>query len=157
VGYRDGPFHVDLILDARGIHFIEMGFRLSGCGLVGLVEKATGLRWADLSLDAHLDGRVALPSTNGEAPRPCVGQASLSSEEQMKAAERLRERGRRVEIQRFQRLADSGGPEGGQESQSLASDRLRHAGLVGRITLYAGDQDEVRQHLRGCIAPRLEV
>jgi ATP-grasp domain len=158
MGYRDGPFHVDLIRDARGLHFIEMGFRLSGGGLVELVRKATGRRWADLSLAAHLDrlGERGAGPAAAEAPRSCVGQATLRSEGEVEAAERLRERGLHVEIERSP--GAGGDPETADEDEgkSLASDRLRHGGLAGRVTLYGDDRDEIRRHLRGCLAPRPE-
>src|SRR5205807_2684670 len=50
-GYRDGPFHIDLIRSRGALFFIEMGFRLSGGGLVSLVEHVTGQNWADQSFD----------------------------------------------------------------------------------------------------------
>ncbi len=54
-GYRDGPFHLDAVAaHDGGLYFLEMGYRLSGGGLVALVERAVGARWADLALAAHL-------------------------------------------------------------------------------------------------------
>ena len=45
--YLNGPFHIDFIKNSNGIYFLEMGYRLSGGTIVGLVEKVTGLNWAD--------------------------------------------------------------------------------------------------------------
>lgn len=151
-GYENGPFHVDLIRNERGLHFIEMGFRLSGGGIVGLVQRATGLRWAELSFQAHLDDRAPVLV---ERRAGCVGQATLASSEEMAAAERLRARGLRVEIERFRQTDPALDGDGGVMDASLASDRLRHAGFAGRVILHARDCDEARAHLRGCLAARL--
>jgi len=152
-GYRDGPFHVDLIQNARGMHFVEMGFRLSGGGIVGLVQKATGLRWAELSFLTHLD-RLA-PAFAAPSGKGCVGQATLASPAEMDAAARLRARGLHVEIERFQSPKHAFDESECAEAAGLASDRLRHVGFAGRVTVYTRNRDEARAHLRGCLAARI--
>ena len=149
-GYHEGPFHVDIIQNGRGAFFIEMGFRLSGGGLVALVEKATGMKWAEMVFETHLGERV--PTLVPE--RGYVGQVTAATEEELAAGERLRERGLRVDIQRM--APPPPAPEPGSEDEtSLASDRLRHTGFAGRITLHGDSLEQVRDLLRGCIESRL--
>ncbi|WP_437757466.1 ATP-grasp domain-containing protein [Sorangium sp. So ce1389] len=153
-GYRSGPFHIDLIENARGVHFVEMGFRLSGAGIVALVRRVTDMDWAELSVASHLDGREPALTRPPQGEGAIVGQATLASEDELRAAEQLRARGVRVEVQRF--AAPAGGAGGADEDPSLTSDLLRHTGFVGRVVLHARHPDEARANLRHCIATRLE-
>jgi hypothetical protein len=151
-GYRQGPFHVDIIQNARGVFFVEMGFRLSGGGLVALVEKTTGMKWADMVFEACLGERAPVLAPVREGPGACVGQVTCTSEEELSAGEQLIARGVRGEVQRMSPPAPSC-PIPGEET--LASDKLRHAGFTGRITVYGSTLDAVRRSLAGCIAARL--
>ncbi|WP_437854384.1 ATP-grasp domain-containing protein [Sorangium sp. So ce363] len=153
-GYRSGPFHVDLIENARGVHFVEMGFRLSGGGIVALVRRVTDMDWAELSVASHLDGREPALTRPPQGEGAVIGQATLASEDELRAAEQLLSRGVRAEILRF--AAPASDPDDAGDDASLASDRLRHTGFVGRVVLYARHRDEARANLRHCIAARLE-
>ncbi len=44
--YQAGPFHIDFIINDKGIYFVEMGYRLSGGAIMELVERTTGISWA---------------------------------------------------------------------------------------------------------------
>jgi biotin carboxylase len=86
VGYRQGAFHLDAIVDNGRVGVLEMGFRLSGAGLPILVEQASGARWAELIFLAHLgDGamNVPLPAQTANA----VGQVALEGARLAAAAE----------------------------------------------------------------------
>jgi hypothetical protein len=151
-GYRQGPFHVDLIQNARGAFFVEMGFRLSGGGLVALVEKTTGMRWADMVLEACLGERAPVLAPVREGPGACVGQVTCTSEDELRAGERLLSQGVRAEVRRMPPRSPSCPV---ADEETLASDKLRHAGFTGRITVYGRTLDTVRHALAGCIAARL--
>jgi biotin carboxylase len=153
-GYRQGPFHVDLIQNARGTFFVEMGFRLSGGGLVALVEKATGMQWADMVFEACLGERAPVLAPVREGSAACVGQVTCTSEAELRAGEQLLSRGMRAEVRRMPPPAPS---HPAADEETLAADRLRHAGFTGRITVYGRTRDTVREALAGCIAARLEA
>ncbi|MEV0136699.1 ATP-grasp domain-containing protein [Dactylosporangium sp. NPDC050688] len=164
VGYRDGPFHVDVIGGEGRYAFVEMGFRLSGGGLVGLVAKVTGADWAELTFRTHLgDGPVRLPDPPD--PPVVVGQATLADDGEIAAAEQLRHDavaparaapGTRAVARTSVELHRAGRPPAGPpagDGARLASDRARHVG-VGRVVI-RGDLPDVRSGLRRCVAGRL--
>jgi hypothetical protein len=151
VGYRDGPFHVDVIQGQAGPVFVEMGFRLSGGGLVALVEKATGARWAEAAFSVHLDREPppVLP------PRwRAVGQITAVSQEEMSAGADLARTGCDVEVVR---AAPFPAPEAlsAADREVLAADLSRHTGSVGRVIVTGGDGSHIRSLLRPIVAPRL--
>jgi hypothetical protein len=147
-GYREGPFHIDVVAGPDGPYFLEMGFRLSGGGLVGLVERATGLRWADLAFAAHLGEPLPEPAVATEL---VVGQVNVRDEADLAAAEELRSHGVRVDTVRFPPVP------AGHDSDALASDRIRHTGFAGRVVVSGTDVDEVRAHLAGVSEVRSAV
>ncbi|QRO00740.1 ATP-grasp domain-containing protein [Archangium violaceum] len=151
-GYRQGPFHVDIIQNARGAFFVEMGFRLSGGGLVALVEKTTGMKWADMVFEACLGERAPELAPVREGPGACVGQVTCTSEDELRAGERLLSQGVRGEVRRIPPPAPSSPA---ADEETLASDKLRHVGFTGRITVYGRTLDSVRHALAGCISARL--
>ncbi|WIM94528.1 ATP-grasp domain-containing protein [Actinoplanes oblitus] len=146
-GYREGPFHVDVIRSERGPEFVEMGFRLSGGGLVGLVERITGADWAEWTFRAHLgEGVPPLP-----APRAMVvGQANLIDEREFMIAELLGSQNPDV---RTVRATAPGDEVPAEDVPRLASDRQRHVG-VGRV-IVGGRLGDVRTALHRCLAGRL--
>jgi hypothetical protein len=150
-GYRAGPFHVDVIFDGAAPVFIEMGFRLSGGGLVGLVKRVTGVDWAEQVVGLHLgESRPALP-----APRPAqqvVGQVTVVDEGELAIADRLRRGNAGIDVQR---AAVPAAEVPVEDSARLAADRLRHTG-IGRVVI-SGDIEAVRKDLRRCVAARLVV
>jgi len=147
VGYREGPFHIDVIGGA-GYTFVEMGFRLSGGGLVGLVENVTGVNWAELAFRLHLDGEPPRLPPPGSPPR-VVGQVTVVDESEFAAAAALGRR-RGVKVHRGTPAPADADP---ARDPRLASDRMRHTG-IGRVVL-GGALDEVRAGLRRCVAGRL--
>lgn len=139
-GYREGPFHIDAILAADGPYFVEMGFRLSGGGIVGLVERVSGVRWAEVVFARHLEGRrPVLPPAD---PSVVVGQVSVTEDER----ERLPAGAEWVPFAPPPEISAPG----------LESDRLRHTGAAGRAVV-TGDRATVRAALSDCIADRLGV
>jgi hypothetical protein len=149
-GYREGPFHIDLIHNARGPHFLEMGFRLSGFGLVALVARATGLDWAEQAFVAHADRREpARP--NGDTRRRAVAQLVVTRPEQLARAERLAAEDPRV---RVEAAPAAPGTEEFTELDlaSLAPDRRRHATILGKVQLEDHGTDRLRDRLRYCAA-----
>ncbi|MFI0711489.1 acetyl-CoA carboxylase biotin carboxylase subunit family protein [Streptomyces inhibens] len=172
-GYRAGPFHVDVIQGPAGPVFVEMGFRLSGGGLVALVEKATGADWAELAFRTHLgDAAPVLPPspdggrTGGEsvpdAPNGplgaggtgIAGQISALSEQELAAAEALREPGVAVEVQRAAPPPDPAALPA-DDMPVLASDLARHTGAVGRVVVSGGPGDRILALLHSLVAHRL--
>ncbi|WP_163864401.1 ATP-grasp domain-containing protein [Myxococcus eversor] len=154
-GYREGPFHVDVLQNPRGAFFVEMGFRLSGGGLVGLVERATGIKWAELVFETHLGERTPTLPPPREGPGACVGQVTCASEDELREGEALREKGVTVEVLRLAAGGPAAEASASPRAQTLASDKLRHTGFRGRIVVSGTTLDEVRHHLQGCIAARL--
>ncbi|NEU83678.1 ATP-grasp domain-containing protein [Nostoc sp. UIC 10630] len=152
VGYYKGPFHIDVIQNDQGIYFIEMGFRLSGGGLVNLIEKVTGINWGESSFAVHLENRFLLPftSTNNKF----IGQIIAISPEEMRMAEHLYSMGLPITIEKFPPLKPlSQLPR--FIPKSLAADVMRHTGSLGRITVSAQSLIEVKNLLQKCISVRL--
>ncbi|MBW5420381.1 ATP-grasp domain-containing protein [Streptomyces sp. BG9H] len=149
-GYEEGPFHVDLIRDGRGPYFLEMGFRLSGFGLVSLVERATGVSWAEATFTAHLDRQEPLWLDSG-GTRQAVGQLVATDPRQLACAHELAASHPGVHVHASPALPDEG-QFSAHELETLASDRRRHAAILGRVTLRADSEDEVRGLLHHCAA-----
>ncbi|WP_341530373.1 ATP-grasp domain-containing protein [Nostoc sp. UHCC 0302] len=153
VGYYKGPFHIDLIQNDQGLYFIEMGFRLSGGGLVNLIEKVTGINWGESSFAVHLENRFILPfSSNGNK---FMGQIIALSPEEMVIAKHLYSIGLPITIEEFPALKPLSQPLK-FIPKSLAADVMRHAGSLGRITVSAQSLIEVKNLLQKCISVRLK-
>lgn len=149
-GYREGPFHLDAIWGPDGPEFIEMGFRLSGGGLVALMARASGLDWAELTFAAHLGEPVPVPGAAPAAAR-VVGQVNLRDAGELAAAEELCCRLPDAELRRLgpwpaHPAAEAGDP--------LASDWLRHTGTVGRVIITGSTTQEVLVQLESCLRER---
>ncbi|NTX64280.1 ATP-grasp domain-containing protein [Myxococcus sp. CA051A] len=156
-GYREGPFHVDLLRNQGGAFFVEMGFRLSGGGLSGLVDRATGMKWAELVFETHLGERVpALPPFR-EGPGAYVGQVTCASEDELRAGETLRAKGVTVEVQRFAATPPGVETVASPRREALAADKLRDSGFAGRLVVSGTTLEEVRHSLQSCISARLGV
>lgn len=150
-GYHDGPFHLDAIA-ARdgGLHFVEMGFRLSGGGLVALTERALGVHWADLALGVHL-GEVTAPGlpAPSEDQRPFLGQLACTRPEQLDRAARLARADAPVDVL-------PAAPVPGEvaldpaHAAVLVSDRQRHAVVLGRVIVQADTREGARRLLTDC-------
>jgi len=151
-GYRAGPFHVDVIQGPDGPVFVEMGFRLSGGGLVALVEKATGADWSELAFRTHLGDAPVRP--DGAGGTGIAGQISAMSEQELAAAEALQEPGMAVEIQRAAPPPDPAALPA-DDLPVLASDLARHTGAAGRVVLSGGPGDRIPVLLHSLVADRL--
>ncbi|MFJ9848084.1 acetyl-CoA carboxylase biotin carboxylase subunit family protein [Streptomyces sp. NPDC101150] len=149
-GYRAGPFHVDVIQGPSGPVFVEMGFRLSGGGLVALVEKATGADWAELAFRTHLGDAVPVPPPGAGI----AGQVSAVSEHELTAAEALQEPGVAVEIQRAAPPPDPAALPA-DDLPVLTSDLARHTGAVGRVVVSGDPGDRIPALLHSLVAHRL--
>jgi hypothetical protein len=145
-GYTRGPFHIDFVHSQQGLCFLEMGFRLSGFGLVRLVEQVSGHDWAEESFSSHLDR--SYPQVEQKTKQSFVGQLTLASQEEIDIARSLQTRGYPVEIQLFQHAAV------GAASSRLTSDLSRHTGSVGRVILSGQTQEEVEHLLQTCSPER---
>jgi hypothetical protein len=148
VGYRDGPFHIDLMHIGSRLYFVEMGFRLSGTGLANLMRKVAAIDWAEYSFLAHLDPPNTLPLPL--LSKGFGGQLTAMSSYELELAEKLHvEEGAEVAVQRFpQPDPQSEWPAG--IPSSLKSDLARHAGPVGRITVTAPTRVQVLSLLQAC-------
>ncbi|MGW0468232.1 ATP-grasp domain-containing protein [Streptomyces sp. NPDC003027] len=147
-GYQEGPFHIDLIRDGRGPYFLEMGFRLSGFGLVTLVERATGVSWAEATFTAHLDRQEPVGFGSGGV-RKATGQLVATDPRQLARAHELAAGHPGVHVHASPALPEQG-DFSAREWETLASDRQRHAAILGRVTLEADSEEEVRDLLRHC-------
>ncbi|HEX4788702.1 MAG TPA: ATP-grasp domain-containing protein [Actinospica sp.] len=151
-GYREGPFHLDAILGEAGPVFVEAGFRLSGGGLAGLVRRATGFDWAEEAFRVHLGEAPADPPS---APPRAVGQVAALHAAELEDAEAIEDPSVTIEVLRAAR------PELGGLSPAdldlLASDRLRHTAVLGRIIASGPDADHVHRLLADLVAVRTGV
>lgn len=145
-GYRRGPFHIDFVQSHQGFAFLEMGFRLSGFGLVQLVQQVSGHDWAEESFFAHLDG--SYPHVERKAKPFFVGQLTLASQKEIDVAHSLQTRGYPVEVQMFGHTAVR------TASSRLNADLSRHTGSVGRVILSGQTQEEVERLLQTCSPER---
>lgn len=151
VGYRTGPFHIDLIRSSAGeLYLIEMGFRLSGMRVSELVGAVSGLDWAEEAFAAHLGtphGGAAARSSARYA-----GQLTLRQAAQIEAAKALPPAsGTRVDVQLFAapRLPEEWGD---VLPATLRSDVGRHAGAVGRVVVSGDSPLAVTEVLQRCSA-----
>lgn len=166
-GYREGPFHLDAIQGAEGPVFVEMGFRLSGGGLVGLVERATGFDWAEEVFRTHLGEEPASPPQSPShvvgqvaalrpaSPSHVVGQVAALRPAELDRAETLADPSVTIEVLRGkQPVLDGLSP---AELELLASDRLRHAGVIGRVIASGADAEHVHRLLLSLVDTRTGV
>jgi biotin carboxylase len=154
--YTDGPFHVDFIRNSGGDYFVEMGYRLSGGGVVNLVERTTGLRWAELVFGVHLDHQPPMAAPRADV---VVGIATLATDDELAFFHDRRAQGDAIEVHMFPTAGpNAGGASGGNDDDDakLTSDRRRHGGFKGRVVLEARDPAIVRQQLKSGIRARLE-
>ncbi|MBP2168988.1 hypothetical protein J2125_002180 [Erwinia toletana] len=135
--YRQGAFHIDFIVVDGIPHFLEMGFRLSGMGVVNLVKEVTGLNWAEIAFNIEQGKRFAgLPAA--KTPR-AVGQLRLRQTSQLTAAEfwvHQNQRGSVLAPLKLPQISVS-------RDSTLYADLTRHAGILGTLRLCAPDQHEI--------------
>jgi hypothetical protein len=147
LGYREGPFHIDVIHGASGPVVLETGFRLSGAGLAPLIEQATGADWADLAFRAHLGEQVPerLPASGTVA-----GQVSVTTDAELAAAERLAAAEEGVTLTRATPPADPAALHPGDRAL-LAADLERHTGSLGRVVVVGDRAERVRALLQSVV------
>jgi ATP-grasp domain len=175
--YYNGPFHIDMVQSSRGYYHLEMGFRLSGFGLVRLVQRVSGHDWAEEAFASHLVSVPSsgsrkdidshrLPTGKGYTPNPnessgnTLGKSSLrptltSESPYMGQFTAISQ----TEIDNARQLQRQGYPIEVQlfnnpdlriTSSRLKSDLTRHAGTLGRITAHAPTFREVERLLQKC-------
>lgn len=152
-GYDNGPFHIDLIKNSKGSYFLEMGFRLSGGGLVNLIRKTTGIDWAEASFANYLQEPSLQPLTFTN--KGFSGQIAAVSAGELEMSKHLRGLGFAVETEEFSfskrshelKLLTTAG---------LNADLTRHTGHVGRITVSAPSFEQVKRLLQMCASTRLD-
>jgi biotin carboxylase len=141
-GYQNGPFHIDMVRTAHGYYHLEMGFRLSGAGLVRLVERVSGYDWGEEAFALHL-GKSSLQGA-GDSESPRIAQLTAVLPTEIENARLLQQQGHEVEIQSFNVPLEKA------TSQRLKSDLIRHTGVVGRIAIAARTIEEVEGLLHSC-------
>ncbi|WP_413507017.1 ATP-grasp domain-containing protein [Serratia proteamaculans] len=135
--YRQGAFHIDFIVLQGGPYFLEMGFRLSGMGVVNLVRETTGLNWAEIAF--NIEQGKSFESLADLQHSHAVGQLRLRQEACLSAAElwvRQHQRGSVLPPIHFLQLNVT-------SESSLYADLSRHAGILGTLRLTAPDQQEI--------------
>jgi biotin carboxylase len=161
VGYRQGPFHLDLIRDGDSLHLLEMGFRLSGMRVVELVRRVSGVDWAEVVFRIHLgDAPVdeALVPRSGVNGHRYGGQFTIRHADQYAAAERLRldpSADCGIDVERFS-PPDLPAEWRTDLPRSLRSDLHRHAGAVGRVVVTAPTPHQVARALEWCRVGRVD-
>ena len=145
VGYRHGPFHVDLMRKADQMHLLEMGFRLSGFRVADLVTRVSGIDWGDEAFRALLDE----PQGRIDDTVRYVGHLSARRPVELHNAAALAASGLRVEIQRIEPPALPDEWRMGVPA-SLSSDLMRHAGALGRLVVTGPSSGAVRMFLENC-------
>lgn len=136
-GYRQGAFHIDFIMVNGEPHFLEMGFRLSGMGVVNLVEEVTGINWAEIAF--QIEAGRGLPALHFSAPAQAMGRLRLRQRLQYNAAEDWiahHHGGQLLPALPLPPLQVS-------PRSSLYADLTRHAGILATFRLTASSCDDV--------------
>jgi biotin carboxylase len=142
-GYRNGPFHIDMIQTPDGYAFLEMGFRLSGNGLAKLVRLVSGYDWGEEVFSIFTGIRAAPPLQPDKALR-FGGQITAASQRTLDIARQLQEQGYTIDIDLFPSLSVP------IATRSLAADLSRHLDTKGRIIVRSSSMDEVERILELC-------
>lgn len=142
VGYRNGAFHIDLITSAGEPFFIEMGFRLSGGGLVEIVRQVSGLDWGEEVFATFLENNVV--NRTDLTSRVCLAQLVATKPSEIKVAQALREQGFDIEIQQFD-YAHSVDEMSDAKYLTLSADLSRHIGKLGFIHVEAQKISHLRE------------
>lgn len=135
--YRQGAFHIDFIVVNGVAHFLEMGFRLSGMGVVNLVKDTTGLNWAEIAFNIE-QGKPFEGINFQQMPR-AIGQLHLRQASQLSAARHWIDQNQRGHL-----LSPIKFPQPNVTSESsLYADLTRHAGILGTLHLIASHRQEI--------------
>jgi predicted ATP-grasp superfamily ATP-dependent carboligase len=84
LAYDRGAFHIDFIAAEEPV-LLEVGFRLSGGGLVEAVDRASGIDWAEEAFRAHLGE----PGCAGSGERRAVGVVAMTTDDQLEQCSEL--------------------------------------------------------------------
>ncbi|MDE1188739.1 MAG: ATP-grasp domain-containing protein [Pantoea sp.] len=136
-GYRQGAFHIDFIVVNGEPHFLEMGFRLSGMGVVNLVEEVTGINWAEIAF--HIEAGHGMPELHFCQAAQVVGRLRLRQPLQYRQAEQWiaqQQRGQLLPPLNLPALEVS-------PRSSLYADLTRHAGILATFRLPGNSRDDV--------------
>ncbi|MFS2221502.1 ATP-grasp domain-containing protein [Pantoea sp. B65] len=147
--YRQGAFHIDFIVVDGMPHFLEMGFRLSGMGVVNLVKEVTGVNWAEIAFNIEQGKSFSGLGQTGD--NKAVGQLRLRQASQLTAAEfwvHQNQRGCVLAPLKLPQISVS-------RDSTLYADLTRHAGILGTLRLSAASQHEIMSvfHAVSTISP----
>lgn len=135
--YRQGAFHIDFIVVNGVPHFLEMGFRLSGMGVVNLVQEVTDIDWAEVSF--YIEAGLGLPPLRYASEARAVGQLRLRQPAQLALAQAWIEQHQHGSL--LPPLNQPSLPV--TERSTLYADLTRHAGILSTFRLAAAARDEV--------------
>ncbi len=141
IGYRNGPFHADIIRAGGVPYFIELGFRLSGGALPELVRRVSGADWADEAFGWLL--RREPPTEADARGRGCHAQLVAQSAAELEAARELCALGYEVEVKESSRPAAPL-----PEAEDLQADLSRHIGRAGVVRIAAQNLEDLRELAR---------
>lgn len=144
-GYRNGPFHLDMIRSPEGLFFIEAGFRLSGGGLTELVRQVSGIDWGQQAF-AWLLARTPVSGLDGSRGL-CMAHLVARSNDEIAAARELQALGHQVEIQLAQ-PSQVAAKLSAEEIAMLQADLCRHVARTGFIRLSSSHLSELRGLVR---------
>lgn len=136
-GYRQGAFHIDFIVTDGVPNFLEMGFRLSGMGVVNLVQEVTGINWAEVAF--RIEAGQEMAPLQFRHPPLAIGQLRLRQSGQLHAAEHWI-----TEHQQGALLPPLNLPSLQVSSRSsLYADLTRHAGILATFRLAGSGRNDV--------------
>ncbi|MBJ8678589.1 ATP-grasp domain-containing protein [Citrobacter freundii] len=136
-GYQQGAFHIDFIMVKDTPYFLEMGFRLSGMGVVSLVKEVTGLNWAEIAF--NIEQEKPYENISHSRHSFSAGQLRLRQAAHLSAAELWVNQNRHGHIVPPVKFPQ---PDISSESP-LYADLTRHAGILGILHLTADDPKEI--------------
>lgn len=154
--YENGPFHLDLVMVGDVLHFLEMGFRLSGVGIAELVRQVGGYDWAELALATYRLELHDLPSPAGDTVA-YRGQITLDEVSQLEVAQTLvtELRGKLavdVAVVEPLRISEEWSVE---LPPSVRRDFERRPNIVGRLAVSANARQPVVDALARCAPDRV--
>ncbi|EGK1570515.1 ATP-grasp domain-containing protein [Salmonella enterica] len=148
-GYKQGAFHIDFIDVCGTLYFLEMGFRLSGMGIVNLVKEVTGLNWAKIAFDIE-QGKVYNGSHYLNHSH-AVGQLRLRKASHLSAAKSWVSQNKRGSVRKPVKFPQVNIP----LTSPLYADLTRHSGILGTLHLISDEQKEILSVFQEIISSHL--